>query len=163
MPPEDWVVFIYWSRRDVEICIVSPNQVIISTRSGSWVMSRVWNDGYPWDMVYVTRFASFLRNVLPSFVSDWLYVKKMNTWFKHENYGLMPLNGYAKLSFNLREYWFRLFLPGSNFCYPIESNGNKLTISQMTQFKPKVMRRLEISPEMWWICKVKVDEANRPS
>ncbi|XP_052592565.1 putative dimethylaniline monooxygenase [N-oxide-forming] 6 isoform X2 [Peromyscus californicus insignis] len=68
-------------------------QVIISTRSGSWVMSRVWNDGYPWDMVYVTRFASFLRNVLPSFISDWLYVKKMNTWFKHENYGLMPLNG----------------------------------------------------------------------
>uniref|UniRef100_A0A8D0QRL3 Flavin-containing monooxygenase n=1 Tax=Sus scrofa TaxID=9823 RepID=A0A8D0QRL3_PIG len=68
-------------------------QVIISTRSGSWVMSRVWDDGYPWDMVYVTRFASFLRNALPSFVSDWLYVKKMNTWFKHENYGLMPLNG----------------------------------------------------------------------
>ncbi|KAB1260674.1 putative dimethylaniline monooxygenase [N-oxide-forming] 6 [Camelus dromedarius] len=68
-------------------------QVIISTRSGSWVMSRVWDDGYPWDMVYVTRFASFLQNALPSFVSDWLYVKKMNTWFKHENYGLMPLNG----------------------------------------------------------------------
>ncbi|XP_006147859.1 putative dimethylaniline monooxygenase [N-oxide-forming] 6 isoform X2 [Tupaia chinensis] len=68
-------------------------QVIISTRSGSWVMSRVWDDGYPWDMLYVTRFASFLRNILPSFVSDWLYVKKMNTWFKHENYGLMPLNG----------------------------------------------------------------------
>ncbi|XP_047609997.1 putative dimethylaniline monooxygenase [N-oxide-forming] 6 [Phacochoerus africanus] len=68
-------------------------QVIISTRSGSWVMSRVWDDGYPWDMVYVTHFASFLRNALPSFVSDWLYVKKMNTWFKHENYGLMPLNG----------------------------------------------------------------------
>ncbi|EHH15812.1 hypothetical protein EGK_01961 [Macaca mulatta] len=68
-------------------------QVIISTRSGSWVMSRVWDDGYPWDMVYVTRFASFLQNVLPSFVSDWLYVQKMNTWFKHENYGLIPLNG----------------------------------------------------------------------
>ena len=97
MPPENCVVFTYLSRRDVEICIVSPIQVIISTRSGSWVMSRVWNDGYPWDMVYVTRFESFLRNVLPSFVSDWLYVKKMNTWFKHENYGLMPLNGYDKL------------------------------------------------------------------
>ncbi|XP_025251306.1 putative dimethylaniline monooxygenase [N-oxide-forming] 6 [Theropithecus gelada] len=68
-------------------------QVIISTRSGSWVMSRVWDDGYLWDMVYITRFASFLQNVLPSFVSDWLYVQKMNTWFKHENYGLMPLNG----------------------------------------------------------------------
>ncbi|KAF3823429.1 hypothetical protein GH733_010865 [Mirounga leonina] len=69
-------------------------QVIISSRSGSWVMSRVWDDGYPWDMVYVTRFATSLRNALPSFVSDWLYVRKMNTWFKHENYGLMPLNGY---------------------------------------------------------------------
>ncbi|XP_031791364.1 putative dimethylaniline monooxygenase [N-oxide-forming] 6 [Piliocolobus tephrosceles] len=68
-------------------------QVVIGTRSGSWVMSRVWDDGYPWDTVYVTRFASFLQNVLPSFVSDWLYVQKMNTWFKHENYGLMPLNG----------------------------------------------------------------------
>ncbi|KAM5293869.1 flavin-containing monooxygenase 3 [Glossophaga mutica] len=68
-------------------------QVVISTRSGSWVMSRVWDDGYPWDMVYVTRFANFLRNALPSFLSDWLHVKKMNTWFKHENYGLMPLNG----------------------------------------------------------------------
>ncbi|XP_066117229.1 putative dimethylaniline monooxygenase [N-oxide-forming] 6 [Saccopteryx bilineata] len=68
-------------------------QVMISTRSGSWVMSRVWDDGYPWDMVYITRFESFLRNFLPSFISDWLYVKRMNTWFKHENYGLMPLNG----------------------------------------------------------------------
>lgn len=68
-------------------------QVIISSRSGSWVMSRVWDNGYPWDMVYVTRFTNFLRNILPSFVSDWMYVRKMNTWFKHENYGLMPLNG----------------------------------------------------------------------
>ncbi|XP_036128774.1 putative dimethylaniline monooxygenase [N-oxide-forming] 6 [Molossus molossus] len=68
-------------------------QVVISTRSGSWVMSRVWDDGCPWDMVYVTRFACFLQNALPSFLSDWLYVKKMNARFKHENYGLMPLNG----------------------------------------------------------------------
>ena len=78
----------YWSR-----CRL-PHQVVISTRSGSWVMSRVWDDGYPWDMMYITRFASFLRNGLPSSISDWVYVKKMNTWFKHENYGLMPLNGY---------------------------------------------------------------------
>ncbi|XP_019503385.1 PREDICTED: dimethylaniline monooxygenase [N-oxide-forming] 3 [Hipposideros armiger] len=68
-------------------------QVIMSTRSGSWIMSRGWDDGYPWDMVCITRFASFLQSVLPSFVSDWLYVKQMNSRFKHENYGLMPLNG----------------------------------------------------------------------
>ncbi|XP_032950063.1 flavin-containing monooxygenase 3 [Rhinolophus ferrumequinum] len=68
-------------------------QVIISTRTGSWILSRVADNGYPWDMVYITRFASFLRKVLPSFVSDWLHVKKMNTRLKHENYGLMPFNG----------------------------------------------------------------------
>ncbi|XP_074078092.1 putative dimethylaniline monooxygenase [N-oxide-forming] 6 isoform X2 [Macrotis lagotis] len=69
------------------------SQVFISTRSGSWIMSRVWDDGYPWDMVYITRFQNFLWNILPSFVSDWLYVKRMNSRFKHENYGLMPSNG----------------------------------------------------------------------
>ncbi|XP_054443761.1 putative dimethylaniline monooxygenase [N-oxide-forming] 6 isoform X2 [Pteronotus mesoamericanus] len=68
-------------------------QVTISTRTGSWVISRVWDDGYPWDMVHVTRFTRFLKKALPSFISDWLYVKKMNRRFKHENYGLMPLNG----------------------------------------------------------------------
>ncbi|KAI2520404.1 flavin containing dimethylaniline monooxygenase 3, partial [Homo sapiens] len=28
-------------------------QVMISSRSGSWVMSRVWDNGYPWDMLLV--------------------------------------------------------------------------------------------------------------
>uniref|UniRef100_A0A4X2KB94 Flavin-containing monooxygenase n=1 Tax=Vombatus ursinus TaxID=29139 RepID=A0A4X2KB94_VOMUR len=31
------------------------SQVFISTRSGSWVMSRVWDDGYPWDMVTLRK------------------------------------------------------------------------------------------------------------
>ncbi|XP_053892677.1 flavin-containing monooxygenase 3-like isoform X2 [Malaclemys terrapin pileata] len=68
------------------------SQVYLSSRSGSWVMSRVWDNGYPWDMLTVTRFETFLRDTLPTSVRDWLYVKRMNKWFKHENYGLMPLN-----------------------------------------------------------------------
>nr|XP_020670364.1 dimethylaniline monooxygenase [N-oxide-forming] 3-like [Pogona vitticeps] len=68
------------------------SQVYLSSRSGSWVMSRVWEKGYPWDMLVITRFETFLRNALPQAISDWLYVKQMNRWFKHENYGLMPLN-----------------------------------------------------------------------
>uniref|UniRef100_A0A8C8S6H1 Flavin-containing monooxygenase n=1 Tax=Pelusios castaneus TaxID=367368 RepID=A0A8C8S6H1_9SAUR len=68
------------------------SQVYLSSRSGSWVMSRVWDSGYPWDMLTVTRFETFLNNILPTAVSDWLYVRKMNRWFKHENYGLIPLN-----------------------------------------------------------------------
>ncbi|XP_032498193.1 dimethylaniline monooxygenase [N-oxide-forming] 3 isoform X1 [Phocoena sinus] len=68
-------------------------QVIVSSRSGSWVMSRVWHGGYPWDMMFITRFETFLNNNLPTVISDWWYVKQMNARFKHENYGLMPLNG----------------------------------------------------------------------
>uniref|UniRef100_A0A8D2EUI2 Flavin-containing monooxygenase n=1 Tax=Theropithecus gelada TaxID=9565 RepID=A0A8D2EUI2_THEGE len=30
-------------------------QVVISSRSGSWVMSRVWHNGYPWDMVVLRK------------------------------------------------------------------------------------------------------------
>ncbi|XP_066479071.1 putative dimethylaniline monooxygenase [N-oxide-forming] 6 [Tiliqua scincoides] len=67
-------------------------QVCISSRSGSWIMSRVWDDGYPWDMLIVTRFEAFLNSILPTAIADWLYVKRMNKWFKHENYGLIPLN-----------------------------------------------------------------------
>ncbi|XP_010835022.1 PREDICTED: dimethylaniline monooxygenase [N-oxide-forming] 3 isoform X2 [Bison bison bison] len=67
-------------------------KVIISSRSGSWVMSRVWDEGYPWDMLFITRFETFLKNTLPTVISNWWYMKQMNARFKHENYGLMPLN-----------------------------------------------------------------------
>lgn len=43
-------------------------------------------------MLTLTRFETFLRDALPTAISDWLYVRRMNRWFKHENYGLMPLN-----------------------------------------------------------------------
>uniref|UniRef100_A0A8D0HAX2 Dimethylaniline monooxygenase [N-oxide-forming] 3 n=1 Tax=Sphenodon punctatus TaxID=8508 RepID=A0A8D0HAX2_SPHPU len=69
------------------------SQVYLSSRSGSWLMSRVWDKGYPWDMLVLTRFQTFLRNTLPISLANWLYVRQMNTWFKHENYGLMPVNG----------------------------------------------------------------------
>ncbi|XP_054837409.1 flavin-containing monooxygenase 3-like [Eublepharis macularius] len=68
------------------------SQVYLSSRSGSWVMSRVWDNGYPWDMVTINRFDNFLGNILPTAITDWLYVKQMNKWFDHENYSLMPLN-----------------------------------------------------------------------
>ncbi|KAJ6653875.1 hypothetical protein lerEdw1_008623 [Lerista edwardsae] len=68
------------------------SQVYISSRSGSWIMSRVWDKGYPWDMVIITRFEAFLRSILPTAITNWLYVKQMNKWFRHEDYGLIPLN-----------------------------------------------------------------------
>ncbi|XP_062049754.1 flavin-containing monooxygenase 2 isoform X1 [Lepus europaeus] len=69
-------------------------QVYISTRKGTWVMSRISEDGYPWDMVFHTRFSSMLRNVLPRMIVKWMMEQQMNRWFNHENYGLAPENKY---------------------------------------------------------------------
>lgn len=77
----------------VELCKKAA-QVFVSTRHGSWVMSRISEDGYPWDMVFHTRFNSMLRNVLPRTVLKWMMEQQMNKWFNHENYGLEPQNKY---------------------------------------------------------------------
>ncbi|EHB08495.1 Dimethylaniline monooxygenase [N-oxide-forming] 2, partial [Heterocephalus glaber] len=69
-------------------------QVFISTRNGSWVMSRISEDGYPWDMVFHTRFKSMLRNILPRMILKWMMEQQINHWFNHENYGLEPKNKY---------------------------------------------------------------------
>ncbi|KAM4722713.1 flavin-containing monooxygenase 3-like [Rhinophrynus dorsalis] len=68
------------------------SKVWLSTRSGAWIMSRVWDNGYPWDMVYLTRYQSFLNKILPRAISDWLYENMMDKRFSHKNYGLVPLN-----------------------------------------------------------------------
>ncbi|XP_037360331.1 flavin-containing monooxygenase 3 isoform X2 [Talpa occidentalis] len=94
-------------------------QVIISSRSGSWVMSRVWDDGYPWDMMFITRFETFLKNNLPTAISDWWYMKQMNARFKHENYGLMPLNGTLR-----KEPVFNDELPARILCGTVSIKPN---------------------------------------
>ncbi|XP_007525263.2 flavin-containing monooxygenase 2 isoform X2 [Erinaceus europaeus] len=70
------------------------NQVFISTRHGSWVMGRMSKDGYPWDMMFHTRFSSMLKNILPRTVLKWMMEQQVNRWFNHENYGLEPHNKY---------------------------------------------------------------------
>lgn len=79
--------------RVAQPCLTIPPQVYLSSRRGSWVMSRVWNFGYPWDMLLITRFWTWLDNFLPKAVSDWLYVRSMNQQYKHEDFGLMPVDG----------------------------------------------------------------------
>uniref|UniRef100_A0A8C7C125 Flavin-containing monooxygenase n=1 Tax=Neovison vison TaxID=452646 RepID=A0A8C7C125_NEOVI len=65
-------------------------KVFLSTTGGAWVMSRVFDSGHPWDMVFTTRFQNMLRNSLPTPVVTWLMARKMNSWFNHANYGLIP-------------------------------------------------------------------------
>ncbi|XP_049632615.1 flavin-containing monooxygenase 1 [Suncus etruscus] len=65
-------------------------KVYLSTTGGAWVMSRVFDSGYPWDMVFTTRFQNLLRNSLPTSLVTRLIARKMNSWFNHANYGVIP-------------------------------------------------------------------------
>ncbi|KAM9106758.1 LOW QUALITY PROTEIN: flavin-containing monooxygenase 1 [Megaptera novaeangliae] len=64
-------------------------KVFLSTTGGAWVISQVFDSGYPWDMVFVT-FQNMIRNSLPTPIVNWLIARRMNSWFNHENYGLIP-------------------------------------------------------------------------
>ncbi|NWR83903.1 FMO1 monooxygenase, partial [Furnarius figulus] len=66
------------------------SKVTICTSRGAWLLSRVFEHGYPWDMVYNTRLTSLIRNNLPGPLARALINYKMNQRFNHENYGLQP-------------------------------------------------------------------------
>ncbi|NWQ98363.1 FMO1 monooxygenase, partial [Burhinus bistriatus] len=69
-------------------------KVTVCTGRGAWVLSRVFDHGYPWDMVFNTRLMSLIRNSLPGPLSRALINYRVNQWFKHENYGLQPEKRY---------------------------------------------------------------------
>lgn len=65
-------------------------KVMISTSRGALVISRVFDNGYPWDMVFLTRFMNIVRNFLPGRIAGWLVSHRVNQWFNHKNYGINP-------------------------------------------------------------------------
>ncbi|KAM4641180.1 dimethylaniline monooxygenase [N-oxide-forming] 2-like isoform 2-T2 [Discoglossus pictus] len=67
-------------------------QVFLSTRQGSWVLSRISRNGFPLDMIISTRFHTWLKNMLPKRFAAKLSEKIMSNWFNHANYGLEPIN-----------------------------------------------------------------------
>ncbi|XP_070602882.1 dimethylaniline monooxygenase [N-oxide-forming] 2-like isoform X1 [Erythrolamprus reginae] len=67
-------------------------KVFLSTRSGTWVVSRMSQAGWPGDMIFQTRFLYFILRLLPIGIRDRLSAKKFNQWFNHKNYGLIPIN-----------------------------------------------------------------------
>ncbi|NXU69255.1 FMO1 monooxygenase, partial [Horornis vulcanius] len=69
-------------------------KVTISTTRGAWLLSRVFERGYPWDMILNTRLMSLIKTNLPGPLSWWLINYKVNKWFNHENYGLQPEKRY---------------------------------------------------------------------
>ncbi|XP_074453724.1 dimethylaniline monooxygenase [N-oxide-forming] 2-like isoform X2 [Larus michahellis] len=76
-------------------------KVFLSTRSSTWVFSRVSDHGFPFDMVSTTRFNHFLDWLLPSALTRRIRFRKFNSWFNHENYGLASTkSSYFKVIIN---------------------------------------------------------------
>ncbi|XP_066479177.1 dimethylaniline monooxygenase [N-oxide-forming] 4-like isoform X3 [Tiliqua scincoides] len=66
-------------------------QVFLSTRTGTWVLSRISDAGWPLDMIFTTRFSRFIERILPACFINRILAKKFRQWFNHENYGLIPV------------------------------------------------------------------------
>ncbi|XP_008059306.1 dimethylaniline monooxygenase [N-oxide-forming] 4-like [Carlito syrichta] len=68
-------------------------QVLLSTRTGTWIVSRSSDGGYPFNMMTVRRCHNFIAQVMPSGFLTWIQERKMNKIFNHENYGLRITKG----------------------------------------------------------------------
>ncbi|KAG9483212.1 dimethylaniline monooxygenase [N-oxide-forming] 2-like isoform X2 [Eleutherodactylus coqui] len=65
-------------------------QVYLSTRHGSWVVSRISRGGFPIDMTVSRRYTMWIKNVLPRSLAAKISEKIMSSWFHHSNFGLEP-------------------------------------------------------------------------
>nr|XP_012300109.1 dimethylaniline monooxygenase [N-oxide-forming] 4 [Aotus nancymaae] len=68
-------------------------QVLLSTRTGTWVLGRSSDWGYPYNMMITRRCYSFIAQVLPSRFLNWIQERKLNKRFNHEDYGLSITKG----------------------------------------------------------------------
>ncbi|XP_056379209.1 dimethylaniline monooxygenase [N-oxide-forming] 2-like isoform X2 [Hyla sarda] len=65
-------------------------QVYLSTRHGSWVVSRISRGGFPIDMTMSRRYTMWIKNLLPRMLAAKINEKIMSSWFHHSNFGLEP-------------------------------------------------------------------------
>uniref|UniRef100_A0A8B9M376 Flavin-containing monooxygenase n=1 Tax=Accipiter nisus TaxID=211598 RepID=A0A8B9M376_9AVES len=65
-------------------------QVFLSTKRGTWVLQRVADGGYPFDLSYLSRFMQLLHSLLPQNASNFFLERKSNARFDHALYGLQP-------------------------------------------------------------------------
>ncbi|KAM6217616.1 LOW QUALITY PROTEIN: dimethylaniline monooxygenase [N-oxide-forming] 4 [Rhynchocyon petersi] len=68
-------------------------QVFLSTRTGTWVIGRLSQGGYPYNMMITRRCYNVAEQILPSCVYKWIQERTMNKIFNHENYGLSITEG----------------------------------------------------------------------
>lgn len=65
-------------------------QVYLSSRHGSWVVSRISRGGFPVDMTIARRYTMWIKNFLPRILAAKISEKVMSSWFHHSNFGLEP-------------------------------------------------------------------------
>ncbi|XP_009953860.1 PREDICTED: dimethylaniline monooxygenase [N-oxide-forming] 5-like, partial [Leptosomus discolor] len=65
-------------------------QVFLSTKRGTWVLHRVADGGYPFDISYISRFTQLLQSLLPQNAISFFLERKVNARFDHALYGLQP-------------------------------------------------------------------------
>ncbi|KAM5144847.1 flavin-containing monooxygenase 5-like [Callospermophilus lateralis] len=66
------------------------DSVFLSTRRGSWILHRVWDNGYPMDISFITRFNSFIQKIFTTALVNNYLEKTLNSRFNHAHYGLQP-------------------------------------------------------------------------
>ncbi|XP_040216086.1 flavin-containing monooxygenase 5-like isoform X2 [Rana temporaria] len=72
----------------VELSAVA-KQVFLSTRRGAWLINRVCDNGFPFDIVMTTRFNAKLLTAFPKLSNNFME-KKVNNRVDHDNFGLKP-------------------------------------------------------------------------
>ncbi|XP_043859052.1 flavin-containing monooxygenase 5-like [Dromiciops gliroides] len=65
-------------------------QVFLSTRRGSWIWNRIWDNGYPLDVALFTRYNNIINKCLGNSIINKLTEDKLNARFDHTMYGLKP-------------------------------------------------------------------------
>ncbi|VDM92236.1 unnamed protein product [Onchocerca ochengi] len=65
-------------------------EVYLSTRSGTWVLSRIWDKGEPADSIFINRFMYAIRKITPHSLFYNSFDKKINARFDCGRYGLKP-------------------------------------------------------------------------
>jgi dimethylaniline monooxygenase (N-oxide forming) len=75
----------------------------LATRSGSWVLNRVWEYGDPTDVVLLNRFAFGLRSYTPQRIQNSLIERKLNKRFDHERFGLKPAHRFLEAHITIND------------------------------------------------------------
>ncbi|KAE9555400.1 hypothetical protein FO519_001412 [Halicephalobus sp. NKZ332] len=151
----------------VELSKIS-KKVWLSTRSGSWVINRVWDYGEPSDLAYINRCTWFLKNIFPSSLQNFFLEKKPRHRFLEAHVTVndeLPnriISGTVTLKPNISKFSERnvifedgtvakdvdvvIFATGYSFNFQMVENGNLIPVDENKVILYKYIYPPELSP-----------------